>query len=208
MEIDKSRGLIVFLKPPGEGSKTRLARDVGNAEARTINKQLVKHTLHVINGVNAFKYIFLTAPFPGKINLPKHTFSIRYQQGNDLGERMHNAFTEVFDAGVSRAVIIGSDNIQVIPPLLNDAFEALLAGDMVIGPSNDGGYYLLGLNEPQPSLFEAVQWSTDSVLETTLAKAATANMNVIQLETLADIDHWADLEASNWRNFLDQKKNS
>lgn len=207
MEIDKSRGLIVFLKPPKRGTvKTRLARDVGNDEALKIYKQLVNHTLHVINGVNAYKYIFLTGTTSYKINLPRHTFSTHFQKGMDLGERMKNAFIEVFEAGVSQAVIIGSDNIQLTPPLLNDAFDALYATDMVIGPSNDGGYYLLGLNEPEPSIFDNVEWSTETVYETTIDRAAKSNLKVIEMATLPDIDHWKDMQESNWRNFLDKNK--
>lgn len=204
MAIDRNRGLIVFLKPPSAGKiKTRLASEVGAEEALRIYQKLLRHTLHVINGVDAYKYIFLSEPGELSMNLPKDSYTVQVQQGKDLGERMKNAFQFAFDDGVSEALIIGSDNIEITPAILNDAFEKLLMNDVVIGPSNDGGYYLLGINQLIPALFEKMEWSTSTVLEETVKRAeALESLQIGQLEMLADIDYWQDVKDANWHTLI------
>jgi rSAM/selenodomain-associated transferase 1 len=115
-----------------------------------------------------------------------------------LGERMHQAFAEAFATGAARVVIIGTDCPGLTPELLQAAFEALHRHDMVVGPADDGGYYLLGLRELQPALFANKNWSTATVLPDTLADAARLGLGVAQLPVLHDVDSGSDL--ATWRN--------
>jgi rSAM/selenodomain-associated transferase 1 len=113
-----------------------------------------------------------------------------------LGEREANSFTELLQAGYGRVVIIGSD-IPTLPLAhLRDAF-ALLAdprNDVVIGPSQDGGYYLLGARQLHPALFENIPWNTSTVFAETLEQARHAGLTVAQVPAWHDVDAEEDLQ--------------
>lgn len=205
MIIDDSRAVIVFLKPPEIGKvKTRLAADIGNDNAFAIYEKLLQHTIHVLNGVNSFRYIYIANSASLDIALPPRSYEAKLQEGNDLGEKMKNAFEHAFDDGKTEVLIIGSDNIQITPRLIEEAFDALLSNDLVIGPANDGGYYLLGMNESLPSLFKDIPWSTENVYERTMKKADELDLKVKKLMKLADIDHWSDVEVSGWQSAINK----
>jgi uncharacterized protein len=114
------------------------------------------------------------------------------QCGENLGERMENAFAEAFAAGFDRVVIVGSDLPGLSADLLREALRMLEQGP-VIGPARDGGYWLLGLREPTPSLFRDVAWSTPGVLAATLERFARLGGRPAFLPELVDVDEAADL---------------
>ncbi len=117
------------------------------------------------------------------------------ESGADLGHSMHLAFLKLFGEGAAHAVVIGSDLPSLPASLLERAFVALESGsDVVIGPSADGGYYLIGLRSPQPTLFEDMVWSTDQVLNQTLDLVRAAGLEVEILNEWYDVDNLADLE--------------
>ncbi len=120
------------------------------------------------------------------------------QSGNDLGARMHNAFSWTFRQGYKRAVLIGSDSPNIDQKLIPYAFAALEKKELVIGPSNDGGYYLIGLRRPRPELFENMTWSVDSVYRETLRRARAAKLAITTLAEKTDIDAIDDLRRV-WR---------
>ena len=117
------------------------------------------------------------------------------QSGADLGARMSAAFTRAFERGAGRAAIIGTDTPAISRATVAVALDALDEADVVVGPAEDGGYYLLALRQPLPELFEGVAWSTPAVLEETLARAEHRALRVRQLTRLRDIDTPADLQA-------------
>ena len=118
----------------------------------------------------------------------------RYAQtGEGLGERMAHAFQKAFDQGVDRAVIIGSDCYELDTQRLQEAFQALERHDSVIGPSTDGGYYLLGMAKPIPEFFDNKEWSTASVAGDTMADAERLGLSMAILPSLTDIDTEKDL---------------
>ena len=118
------------------------------------------------------------------------------QSSGDLGERMANAFDDLFSIGASSVVLVGSDLPDLPGRVIAAATRALARrGDrVVLGPASDGGYYLVGLKAPHPELFSGVDWGTERVLEQTAEKAARAALEVVRLETWHDLDEWADLE--------------
>jgi rSAM/selenodomain-associated transferase 1 len=114
------------------------------------------------------------------------------QSGTDLGERLANAFEWSHAQGHSRTIIVGTDIPTLDSDVLSDAFEALEGAEVVLGPSTDGGYYLVGLKEPRPGLFEDVDWSTPKVLEQTIARIDETGAAYHLLPERTDIDTWQD----------------
>ena len=120
----------------------------------------------------------------------------KLQHTGNLGERMASAFDELFKEGYQQILIIGSDCIELYEKLISNAFKALNDNDAVIGPSSDGGYYLLGMTTYFPELFANKKWGSSSVLTDTLLDLEIANARVGKLITLNDIDEEQDLPDS------------
>uniref|UniRef100_UPI0026367E0D TIGR04282 family arsenosugar biosynthesis glycosyltransferase n=1 Tax=Geobacter sp. TaxID=46610 RepID=UPI0026367E0D len=112
-----------------------------------------------------------------------------------LGERMAGAFRRAFDRGCRRVAIIGTDSPDLPLAFIGWAYELLAdpAVDAVFGPSEDGGYYLLALKRFHPALFAGIPWSTDKVLELSLARAAEAGLATALLPPWYDVDTADDL---------------
>ena len=117
------------------------------------------------------------------------------QAEGDLGERLHGAFLTAFSAGHPSAIAIGTDVPGITAEHLREALAALRTHDLVLGPARDGGYYLIGMSRPHPSLFEQIEWGTATVHRDTLAAAQQAGLSVAQLEPLSDVDLPGDLVA-------------
>ncbi len=125
-------------------------------------------------------------PVPGGV-------TVRRQLGTDLGERLSAAFAEMLADSTDRAVVIGADCPDIGPAVIREAFTALGEHDLVLGPARDGGYYLIGLRRPAPTLFAGVSWGTDRVLQETLERAERDSLKVATLGVLGDIDTPEDL---------------
>jgi len=116
------------------------------------------------------------------------------QHGNSLGERMNNAFNNVFEKKYSKAIIIGTDCPALTEKVINDAFEKLNNYDVVIGPANDGGYYLLGMKKLHQQLFKNINWSTETVFDATINICNNLNLSYCLLPVLNDVDEEKDLQ--------------
>ena len=116
------------------------------------------------------------------------------QQGTTLGDRMAAAFLRAFASGARRVVIFGSDSPTLPPRVPRQAFEVLADCDIVLGPSEDGGYYLIGGRRFDPRLFHGVEWSTPRTYEQTLANARGLGVRTTLLEPWFDLDEWQDIE--------------
>ncbi|MCI0340170.1 MAG: TIGR04283 family arsenosugar biosynthesis glycosyltransferase [Planctomycetales bacterium] len=117
------------------------------------------------------------------------------QVEGDLGARIAGAADAAFVAGAHRVVLLGTDCADVAPADVEEAFASLARSDAVLGPAADGGYWLLGLNAPEPSLLRGVPWGTGGVLESTLRAARAEGLDVALLRTLSDVDRPEDLES-------------
>lgn len=124
------------------------------------------------------------------------------QQGEDLGQRMENALAQAFSQDFDRVIIMGSDSPDLSEELIHEAFSSLETHDAVIGPSVDGGYYLIGFKNDAflPETFEGIEWSTDTVFEETLKILEAAELSVYKLLEWRDIDTLADLKSMFLRN--------
>jgi rSAM/selenodomain-associated transferase 1 len=121
---------------------------------------------------------------------------LRIQEGWDLGDRMGNAFREVFSDGAETAVLIGSDIPQIDSDLLEEYFEKLRRFPMAVGPAADGGYYLIGFQRTSftPEIFDGIEWSTEVVFQQTVEKARLLELSCYVGKELQDIDTIEDLE--------------
>ncbi|MBK8965711.1 MAG: TIGR04282 family arsenosugar biosynthesis glycosyltransferase [Lewinellaceae bacterium] len=188
--------LLIFIKNPRLGQvKTRLARTVGDAEALRIYHLLLEKTRQAALEVKVGRWLFYSDFSETGDAWPEAEFTKFVQQGDDLGIRMQGAFHQAFDAGASRVVIIGSDCPEISGNLLEQAFAALEHTDFVLGPSFDGGYYLLGMRAFSPWVFQGIVWSTDSVFSATVKKIQAAGKSFSLLPVLRDVDTAADWEA-------------
>ncbi len=120
--------------------------------------------------------------------LNNNNYELSPQEGNSLGERMANAFDTVFSRGYRKAIIIGTDCIEISNDLISKAFQSLSKTEVVLGPSKDGGYYLIGLTKIINKIFDGIQWSTKQVLTQTLDNLMAIDQSYQLLETLRDID--------------------
>jgi len=188
------KALIIFAKNLQEGKvKTRLAKDVGVVNAMNIYKYLVEHTRQITSKVSTARLLFYSSFLPESDEWPRYNFEKHLQSGDDLGLRMMNAFSQAFSNGYTRVIIIGSDCFELTSGLLSEAFDQLKNHDFVIGPANDGGYYLLGMNSHHPFLFENKAWSTPSVFNQTVDQINDLGKTVHILPRLSDIDTIDDL---------------
>ena len=188
------RHLIIFVKNPVLGKvKTRLAATVGDERALEVYHKLLAITRKVAIGVDCKRQLYYsdvvdTDDHWGSEHFAKHT-----QRGIDLGERMLHAFIASFAEGATKAIIIGSDCPEITPRIIDEAFEALDRFDVVVGPAEDGGYYLLGMKRAIAELFINRQWSTSTVLHEMLTDVGRLGLSVGILTTLSDLDNADDL---------------
>jgi len=189
--------LIIFIKNPQAGKvKTRLAASLGAEKALEIYLDLLQHTRRAALELTAKRYLFYSDFVDEKDEWQAADFFKKAQVGIDLGERMKNAFSEVLP-GHEKAVIIGSDLPGMTGEILAEAFSKLDHADFVIGQAEDGGYYLLGMKEFQPAVFQEISWSTPLVFEQTIHHIQRLGSFSL-LPVLADIDTAAD-----WERFKD-----
>ena len=193
--------LIVFCKNPVKGKvKTRLAKKIGENQTLHIYNRLIKKTFSVVKKLNQDKAIFYSDFIPKNAPWANVFEYNNLQKGKSLGERMENAFIWAFESKFNPVVIIGTDLWNLEKSDINNSFNKLNSYDVVIGPSYDGGYYLLGIKENQLNIFKNIPWSTNRVLKETLKKLK--NKRVFLLKEKNDIDNWKDLK--NCKDLFDE----
>ncbi len=189
--------LMIFQKNAVRGKvKTRIAATEGEDLALEIYKWLCAHTHQVAKEIKVDKFLFFSDFIPENSAADYPGYHLMLQSGDDLGERMCNAFRCLFSKGYSSVVIIGTDCPELQVSDLHSAFLALSRHDLVIGPARDGGYYLLGMGRFCPELFGGIPWSTPRVLELTLDAADQAGMDYEFLNIHSDVDTFGD-----WQDF-------
>lgn len=195
MPIDATtHRLIIFIKNPVLGRvKTRLAKTVGAQMALDVYKYLLELTRNAAANLECNKAVYYSKSVDGADEWSNDVFDKFVQTGEDLGKRMWNAFSEAFEQGYEKVMIIGSDCPQLTQEVLEMAFDLLENVDIVVGPAKDGGYYLLGLKQPFKELFEDKEWSTDTVLEDTIMDIMAAGKKYAKLPMLSDLDDAYDL---------------
>lgn len=199
--------LIIFTRYPEPGTtKTRLIPVLGAQGAATLQRQMAEHTLAQVKELIASRLLSAEVHFAGGTsqlmqNWLGSDFVYRQQSEGDLGTRIISAFAAAFAAKMTSVVIIGVDCPDLSAELIIQAFEALQETDLVLGPAQDGGYYLIGLRQLIPELFTGISWSTDQVLQQTLDIAQKFELTVSRLPQLRDVDRPEDLSIWNSGRF-------
>lgn len=185
---------MIFTRNPELGKvKKRLALDIGDKEALDLYNFLLKHTFQVTRDLPVDKVVYYSEAIQTGDIWDEANFDKAVQRGNGLGERMKNAFIEGFQKGYRNIVIIGSDLYDLQKEDLEKAYLELEQHDYVLGPAQDGGYYLIGKKSLNSTLFENKSWGSDTVLQETLKDLTKEH--IILLEERNDIDTLEDLEA-------------
>lgn len=195
---------IIFSKIPSPGFvKTRLISDYTAKGAAQIQSQMLIRLINMSIGISKFADIYfayrmsddsLGVSFLNILPNEIHTF---IQSGNSIGEKMSNAIKTVQGLGYQEIILTGSDIPQLTEGIIHETFEHLAESEMTLGPTYDGGYYLIGVNDedPYPYLNADISWSTSSVFETTKKLIEMQNKQMYLAPKLYDIDYKSDLES-------------
>ncbi len=195
--MSEKRALILFLKAPTPGRvKTRLQPQLTAQAAATLYRAMVEDLVAGLSKSEGWEFVVFFWPREEESAVggwlgDGHTY--RAQRGGDLGDRMLDAFAWARERGFDKTVIIGSDAPLLDDPAITEAFDGLDRADLVLGPSTDGGYYLIGMRAPREAIFEGVAWSTERVLSQTRAKARDAGITLLELEERSDVDTYEDV---------------
>lgn len=191
------RALVIVGKPPEPGlAKTRLVPPLTAADAAALYRGFLLDGVGLGRGLG-WERVTVVHPEdggPALAALLPPTVCLLEQRGQGLSNALAQAFATHLAEGFDRVVLIGSDNPTLPPALIEQACAALDTHDVSIGPSTDGGYYLIGLREPHLELFQAVDWSTSRVFRQTLAHAERLGLRVRSVAEWYDVDEPPDLE--------------
>ena len=199
--------ILVFVKLPEKGKvKSRLAKDLSEETVLTIYKNFVSDLLTTLEK-GEYPYIITFLPPDAREQITKWLGNRNIympQRGTHLGERMMNAFRSAFSEGFSHTILIGSDIPDLSYTLIDQAMR-LQDHDAVIGPSYDGGYYLIGFRNDSflPQIFEGIPWGTSRVFEQTMEIFLRNSYKVHTLPILRDVDTIDDL-----RDLFDRNRNT
>jgi len=191
--------LLVFTRYPQAGkAKTRLIPALGEEGAANLHRQMAEHAIAQARKLRQLMPLSIEVWFTGASIEQMQAWlgdDLAYclQPEGDLGDRLIHAFQTAFESGTTRAVVIGTDCPMLDAVLLKQAFDTLGRADLVLGPSTDGGYYLLGSRQFAPQLFQGIHWSTAEVLAQTLAISRQLQLQTHQLCPLSDVDYPDDL---------------
>ena len=188
--------IITFIRNPELGKvKSRLAKGIGEASALEVYKLLLEYTKNVLLELTCDKAVYYSVKIRDNDIWNPEIFSKHQQFGNDLGKRMQNAFEKGFEKGYEKIIIVGSDLYDLNAEIINNAFNQLDHNDNVIGPAEDGGYYLLGMKTLDKEVFKIDNWGTETVYKQTISKLKNNSVSV--LNALNDIDYVEDLKPYN-----------
>ncbi len=192
------RCIILFVKSLKKGAvKSRLSSDLGETATLDLYASFVADMLEMLGKTHHRVLIAFHPPEArqGIIQWLGDEYQYFAQEGRDVGERMKNAFEHVFSEGFRSALLTGSDIPHLMDTVIEEAFESLHDNDAVIGPTVDGGYYLVGFNKSSffPEIFSGIMWSTDGVFRDTMEILGKGQRTVHLLPKYRDIDTLEDL---------------
>ena len=198
--IPETSLVLLFVKAPIKGRvKSRLAVVVGEEAALALYRGFILDTIAAVEEVGDGLRIAVHPPdaLQAVSAWLGPSYELMPQRGDDLGARMSNAFEAAFAQGCSRAILIGSDIPDLPSQMVRDSLAALESHDAVIGPAEDGGYYLIGFQRSAflPAIFRGMAWSTNTVFYDTMHKLREASLRVHVAPQWRDVDTREDLQA-------------
>lgn len=190
-----TRGAVCILaRAPSALGKTRLTSTLSEDRATELRRALLLDTLEsALASALAVFVSYTPSSARDELTALVRPHQLIPQSDGDLGQRMRMAFEDVFAMDFERVLLIGSDLPTLPPEHLTEAVSVLDRVPVVIGPADDGGYYLVGLREPHPELFEDVSWGSPDVLAETLAIGTRAGVTIELCRAWHDVDAPADL---------------
>ena len=198
--MSKSNALVIFVKNARRGHvKTRLASSLGKDKALSIYLALCERVRNVCLGFSGKCYVYYSEYIPPEPDVWEDDFFIKRKQYPvaDLGLRMQAAFNELLPVH-SSVRLIGTDIPHLSNDLLEESILLLKNTDVILGPSDDGGYYLIGMKKTNDFLFNNMTWSVDTVFSETIQRISRNNATYHLLKTLPDIDTADDWEKHGW----------
>jgi len=198
--------MVTRFPEPGR-TKTRLIPALGAEGAAQLQRQMTQYLLTRLRQVCHRHQVTLEIHFTGgtlaqMLDWLGHQILLKPQCDGDLGQRLGYIFEQGFATGLNRILVIGSDCPGIGDGEVSQALTQLETHDLVLGPAEDGGYYLIGLRTPQPQLFEAISWGQSCVLQETIAIATAHRLSLSLLRPLPDIDRPEDLKL--WESYSGQ----
>ena len=191
------RAIAVFAKCPVPGRvKTRLVPPLESGEAAGLARAFLADTARLLARARAEQKTIYFAPDAGARDIAGivgERFELTPQGGGDLGERLERAADREFERGCDALVILGADTPTLPLELVELAFAALAAADVVLGPAFDLGYYLVGLGRPAAAIFQGIRWGSEEVLPASLAAIRGAGLRLAVLPPFHDVDRIEDL---------------
>ena len=170
--MNNTSALIIFAREPKAGQvKTRMLKTLEQDFVTDLYKAFIQDVVQMAEQVKCDGKFLYYADQEGEVPFLQQfacTFELQRQQGAQLGERMHRALMDAKAQGFERMVIIGTDCIEISPQDIETAFQTLDTHDYCIGPSQDGGYYLIGTSKPRLEAFTGINWGTETVREATV----------------------------------------
>jgi uncharacterized protein len=191
--------ILLFVKYPTKGQvKHRLAANLAEEIVLELYRAFVKDTLSTLQHIETNLLICISPGYAQKKfqNWLGENYTFVPQKGKDLGERMKNSFGSAFQHGFRRVVLIGSDSPDLPKTFLHNALAELQNHDIVLGPSSDGGYYLIGFQNStfEPSIFDGIHWSSPTVFQETIENIKKTNHGLSLLPMWSDVDTIDDLK--------------
>lgn len=197
--VSVRKKLILFMRYPEPGrTKTRLIPALGAEGAANLQRQMTEYAVRLAQELFVRRKVCVEIRYEGgdltaMQNWLGAELDFRPQGSGDLGARMQWAFDAAFAEDFDQVIVIGTDCPDLTAEILATAFAALKRHELVLGPAQDGGYYLMGWNRPLVPLLQGIAWGTDTVLATTLVKAAEIGVPPFLLPTLNDVDRPEDI---------------
>jgi len=188
-------GMFAKYWEPGR-VKTRLAATIGPDAASALYREFIYCLALRLDAIGQRRVVYFTpndraADFR---ELLPSSWDLETQCDGDLGRRMQHYFDHSLCRGSDRIVLIGSDSPTLSPRIVEKAFRALEDHRVVLGPTTDGGYYLIGVRDAVPPIFEGIEWSTRAVWQQTIEALQRSGTNYAELEPWYDVDERPDLQ--------------
>lgn len=188
------KALIIFIRQPIAGQvKTRISKKLGNEKALAVYEKLLGHTRDITQKLSCKKYLYYSDSIDISDPWNNKVYEKYKQTSGNLGARMIGAFDNCFGKNHRKVLIIGSDCYDLTSDIITQAFDLLENADVVAGPASDGGYYLLGMKQFHPELFDIENWSTETVLAQTMAHCEKLALEYAYLPVLNDVDEVEDI---------------
>ena len=190
---NKNALIIIAKHPEIKNVKTRLKSSLSDDKRLKLYKRLLEHTVQRLGSIKGVETFIACAPQSAEHYFSRFGLRLIPLPEGDLGQRMFYAFEEVFKGGYKKAALVGVDIPALTDSIILKAFELLSDNNIVYGPAQDGGYYLVGMSTLIKEIFEEVPWSSEYTLQKSLERARQCGFTVAFTEILSDIDTIEDV---------------